>query len=352
LELSRAITIDDETERERVFEAQYRIVENVDHVRKAAAARGKAVVPGLPRDESPGGDEELDPDAGGDPAPQVPSGAPRRARDDPSDDESDAPRKRVNVAALPWSERQRRNPQPIRESVRKTLDILENISREFRVAKASLFNDPLRPPFPDSEWENILSGRAVNLDNVLTFEYSLSMESKTVEKVGDFEVAFASGSSNASPAKVVKSHGEHLIAWQRTIEAYEFVFEHRHDELRDYTRHLVQLFKSFPDSLHSRVINYDKAVRLRVAACRNLLLTDFHEFTELHLQWIQNSLQVTAGRDVKARGGASGSSAGRRRDACNRWNAGTCPNSSNKCRYAHVCSVCRSNQHVASECAE
>ncbi|KAL1697898.1 hypothetical protein EV121DRAFT_186381, partial [Schizophyllum commune] len=206
LELSRAITIDNEAERERVFEAQYRIIENVDQVRKAAAARGKAVVPDLPRDESPGRDGDLELGTGDDPAPQVPSGAPRRARDDLSDDEPDSPRKRVNVAALPWSERQRRNPQPIRESVRKTLDILENISRDFRVTKASLFNDPLRPPFPDSEWENILSGRAVNLDNVLTFEYSLSMESKTVEKVGDFEVAFASGSSNASPAKVVKSH--------------------------------------------------------------------------------------------------------------------------------------------------
>ncbi|KAL1759858.1 hypothetical protein FB107DRAFT_256936, partial [Schizophyllum commune] len=150
LELSRAITIDDEAERERVFEAQHRIIENVDQVRKAAAARGKAVVPGLPRDESPSGDGDLELGTGDDPAPQVPSGAPRRARDDLSDDEPDSPRKRVNVAALPWSERQRRNPQPIRESVRKTLDILENISREFRVAKASLFNDPLRPPFPDS----------------------------------------------------------------------------------------------------------------------------------------------------------------------------------------------------------
>ncbi|KAL1749928.1 hypothetical protein FB107DRAFT_224717, partial [Schizophyllum commune] len=256
---------------------------------------------------------------------------------------------RVNIAAFPWSERQRRNPQPIRESVRKTLDILENISREFGVAKATLFNDPLCPSFPDSEWENILSGRAVNLDNVLTFEYSLSMESKTFGKVGDFEVAFASGSSIASPAKVVKSHGEHLIAWQRTIEAYESVFEHRHDELRNYTRHLVQLFRSFPDSLHSRVI---KAVPLRVAACRNLLLTGFHEFTELHLQWIRNSLQVSAGRDAESRGGASGSGTGKLRDACNRWNASTCPNTTNKCRYAHVCAVCRSNQHVASECTE
>ncbi|KAL1695675.1 hypothetical protein GGG16DRAFT_35801, partial [Schizophyllum commune] len=259
---------------------------------------------------------------------------------------------RVNLAVLPWSIREARDPQPLRESVRKTLDILENISREPRVAKSSLLNNARRPQFPNSEWENILGGNAVNLDTVVTSEYSLSIDFKTTEKIGDFEVSLTTGSSAATPSKVVKSHSDYLIAWDRTVEAYEYIFEHRHHELQGYTRHILQLFKSFPEELHSRVINYDKAVRLRVAARRDLLLTDFNEFSDLHLQWIQNSLQVRVQRDSnsKQRAGAALGAGGRRRDPCNRWNSGVCPNSTGKCRYAHVCSVCRSNQHAASAC--
>ncbi|KAL1739559.1 hypothetical protein HDZ31DRAFT_85844 [Schizophyllum fasciatum] len=246
--------------------------------------------------------------------------------------------------------RDARNPRPARESVRKTSAILENISREPRVARASLLNNDGRPQFPESEWENMLNGRAINLDTVASSEHSIEIDFKTSEKVGDFELVFTPGSSSATPSKVVKSHSDYIIAWDRTVAAYEFVFEHRHDELRDYTRHILQLFKSFPEELHGRVISYDKAVRLRVAARRDLLLTDFSEFSDLHLQWIQNSLQISSQRDSNSRQRAGIASGGRRREPCNRWNTGVCPNSAGKCRYAHVCSTCRSNQHTASAC--
>ncbi|KAL1698141.1 hypothetical protein EV121DRAFT_297514 [Schizophyllum commune] len=203
----------------------------------------------------------------------------------------------VILASLPWIAHDARNPQPARESVRKTSAILENISREPCVARASLLNNEGRPQYPESEWDNMLNGRAVNLDIVVSSEHSIEIDVKTSEKVGDFELVFTPSSSSATPSKVVKSHSDYIIAWDRTVAAYEFIFEHRHDKLRDYTRHIFQLFKSFPKELHRRVINYDKAVRLRVAARRDLLLTDFSEFSDLHLQWIQNSLQIGSQRN-------------------------------------------------------
>ena len=130
------------------------------------------------------------------------------------------------------------------------------------MAKASLLNSPTLSQFPKSEWVSLLSGRAVNLDHILASHYSTLHEEKRTERIGDLEF-FISGRSK--PTKAVEMHGNWVSAWDQTVEAMLFVFEHRGTELREYGCHITQLFTSLDAPLHSRIIQYDHAMWNQVA---------------------------------------------------------------------------------------
>jgi hypothetical protein len=109
-----------------------------------------------------------------------------------------------------------------------------------------------------------------------------------------------------------------------------------------------------PAEHHSRVIHFDKALRLRVSQRRDLLLTDHASFTDLSLLWLQNGGGSSRlPRDETPRSSRRSTSPSKpRREACRRFNAGTCPNSQSSCDYAHVCSKCRATGHVVSACGK
>lgn len=64
------------------------------------------------------------------------------------------------------------------------------------------------------------------------------------------------------PARVVDTHGKWLIAWDPTVKATMYVFPHRASKLREYGKHISQLFACFPESLHNCIIQYDQAVQI------------------------------------------------------------------------------------------
>ena len=67
--------------------------------------------------------------------------------------------------------------------------MLENIGRDPKIAKSSLLNSFFCPQFPDSEWTNLLAGRAINLDHVISGLYSVTHEDRTAEKVGSVQIS-------------------------------------------------------------------------------------------------------------------------------------------------------------------
>ena len=200
------------------------------------------------------------------------------------------------------------------------------------------------PQFPESKWISLLSGCAINLDHVLASHYSTSHEEKRTEHIGEIE--FVIGRTRST--KAVETHGNWVSAWDQTVEATLFVFEHRSTELRDYGHHITQLFTSLEPPLHTRIIQYDRAVRNCVAQRRNLLLTNFTDFSNLHILHIQKP-GIASGTHSEGRGRNTGSGS-KRRDPCRRFNEGRCPNSQATCAYAHVCSKCRSNTYTILDC--
>ncbi|KAF5383939.1 hypothetical protein D9757_007395 [Collybiopsis confluens] len=201
---------------------------------------------------------------------------------DESDDD-DGPhssRPKIDIAALPWSSRT--SSIQLSPELEKTRVILENFSRDPKLVKASILSQPDCPPFSSEDWENLIAGKPANFDHIFTSIHTTAVERET-QKFGNVEFKF--GSQVAG--KTISSHGDWIITWDRYFDAAIFAFPHRISEFNAYRTHISQLFSCTPSSSHSRVINYDKAVRLRVSQTRRYLLSDFGAFNDLNIRWIQ-----------------------------------------------------------------
>jgi hypothetical protein len=107
-----------------------------------------------------------------------------------------------------------------------TRDLVANYVVNIKTVKASLTNTGSAPKFPDSEWKNVLSGLAVNLDIVHSGRYSTEHEVKVTQEIGDFTIS----AHPVTPTKVIKSAGDWFIAWGQTAMAITFAFPHRERE--------------------------------------------------------------------------------------------------------------------------
>ncbi|KIK82336.1 hypothetical protein PAXRUDRAFT_90058, partial [Paxillus rubicundulus Ve08.2h10] len=132
---------------------------------------------------------------------------------------------------------------------------LANWATDPKEVKRRFVNNPACPEFPDSEWNNIILGKSVNLD------------------VGDLEILCGIYSA---PSKNVLTGQDWHVAWVRTARAYRFAFPHRASELERYGEYITQKFAHHEQRFHGRVIEFDKSVRKRVSSSRQYEFTDPH----------------------------------------------------------------------------
>jgi hypothetical protein len=196
------------------------------------------------------------------------TGALKRQRPSSADDEDDeyVKRTRLDFDTLPWNETESLNlgiSSSLSPALQKTQSLLENFSRNVKRARSSLLNcNKSIPQFPQAEWLNLLSGNALDLDHVFSNLYTVSHSTNDVIELGK-NIELLHGS--LVPAKNVRTHGDWVIAWDCLVDATLFVFKHGRQELQSYGKHIQHYFASLSSQLHSRVINYDRAVRIRAA---------------------------------------------------------------------------------------
>jgi hypothetical protein len=263
-------------------------------------------------------------------------------------------RTRLDYDTLPWNEPEDsffNSSSTLSPELQKTHALLENFSRDAKRARTSLLNcNKSIPQFPPAEWLNLLSGNAVDLDHVFSNIYTISHSTSEIIELGK-NLELLHGSS--APAKSVKTHGDWVIAWDSLVDATLFVFRHKRPELQAYGKHIQRYFASLPTQMHGRIINYDRATRIRAAQRRDIELSNFSEFADLQIQWINNPSAATGGSsfDSKEPKESSGKNKRSRRSvACRRWNENRCPNTATNCNYLHICSKCSNSSHVASNC--
>jgi hypothetical protein len=265
-----------------------------------------------------------------------------------SDGEPASKKIKVDESVYAWVASRKDKRTVLRDSLSKTLKLIESYTIDPKATKRSLINEPDCPEFPDSEWKNVISGRAVNLDAVLSGQLSTTQDDPKVEKFGDLEISFGA----VEPTKVVKNGGDWTIAWNKTVRATMFAFPHRIHELSSYGEYIVNLFSVTHPSVHSRVVAFDKAVRKRVGNVRNLELTDFEKFADLkiaHMDSIGVSVVSGTSKDKGDQKGKRGKN-WKKDEPCNKWNDGKCNQAEEDCRRRHVCNKCRKGGHKGKEC--
>jgi hypothetical protein len=131
-----------------------------------------------------------------------------------------AKRSKVDEAEFVWTKEG--GSTSLSENLTKMLKLIEIYTVDPKATKCSLTNSPDCPKFPDSEWKNVVTGKAVNLDAVLSGQLSTTNDELKIEKFGDLEFSFGA----VEPTKVIKNGGDWSIAWNRTIRATVFAFPH------------------------------------------------------------------------------------------------------------------------------
>ena len=266
------------------------------------------------------------------------------------DDEQDRVKKpKVDESEFPWAKPGSLDETKLSPSLAKTLELLQLFSVDPKATKRSLTNSPDCPEFPDTEWKNIIVGRAVNLDAVLSGQFSTSNNDVRTETLGDIEVSFGA----VEPTKKVENGGDWTIAWNRTVRATAFAFPHRFDECASYGEYITSLFAATNPIFHSRIIAFDKAVRRRVGSVRNAELWDHERFADLkiaHIDSIGVSVGSGSSRGDSSRSKGQRKGLGKKNEPCNKWNEDRCDKTKEECRRQHVCNVCEKPGHKGKDC--
>jgi len=179
--------------------------------------------------------------------------------------------------------------------------------------------------FPNSEWDNVIKGQSINLDAVFTSVYSTESSTNNVEELGGLSIRFGA----VKPAKMIKIHGDWVIAWGAAVDATIFCFPHRERELCQYRFFITQLFAAISPSAHSRIINYDKAICARIGQWNDHLLTEMYKFDDLKLTWIDSvGTGVSNEESIALRQSKKLQGHEKSNEPCNNFNKGECKYSS------------------------
>jgi hypothetical protein len=228
-----------------------------------------------------------------------------------------------------------------------TCNLVQNHLLDLKSSKRMVLGSKRVPEFADSEWNNILAGKAVNIDVVFSGMYSTVTDNRAIKNIGDLELHFGA----AKPAKTVETHGDWVIAWRSVFKATKFIFPHREAELDEYNDYITSYFASIHPSAHPRVLNLDRAIRKQVGSVNNVSLNEFGKFHYLETRHLQGhgtgKSSFIAKERTKQKDGPD--SSWRKADPCRLWNDGRCGHQASACKFRHICEICR-GPHCKGSC--
>jgi hypothetical protein len=261
-------------------------------------------------------------------------------------DERPSKKKKLSHADLGWAEDDGESPMgPLPLSCRKTLKRLDEYAQDISRCKF-LVRSVRRAPtgIPDSQWERIFKGQALDLDHFLSSLHRTSIDEEGETRIGNAKISF--GVSDAK--RRVSTYGEWVSAWNLASSAIAFAFPHRAEELRVYGEFIGGEFGAKLPHSHPRVIMFDIAVRNQVQGGQSFLLNDHHLFLRFHSAILMPDGVELSSRKASSRRLTStpGRASGNKPDICNRFNTlSGCPSSDFNCRYRHVCKICKKSGH-------
>ena len=205
-------------------------------------------------------------------------------------------------------------------------------------------NSPTR--IPSSQWEWILKGEAVDLNQVFTSLHHVVPDEERTGHLGDMEITFGV----AEPRKHVSTAAEWSAAWRRASKAIGFAFPHRREELLKYRDYIESEFAAKVSSSHHKLLLYGIALHNEVAAGQHILLTDHHRFSRLYSAIVMpDGIESHSDKSSRKKPSKSNQSSDKL-EICNKYNARTCKNSDAECKYRHLCKTCCKPGHEKNDC--
>jgi hypothetical protein len=228
-------------------------------------------------------------------------------------------------------------------SIAKTLALKANHLVDLKAAKSDLLSRFDCPNLPEGLWLDVLADRFIDLDKVYSGYYSLESDHKLTESVGNVDITLSSGSGSSKPSRTVQTHGEWSIAFAVAKRAVLYVYPHRADEFSQYEEFIIGQFAAMEcPGDHHRVLDLDKAIRVRVARDNKLSLTSFGKFSDLSTRHFVSQRAAPLRESKRPRSMLGGS-----QPICKRYNGGRC--TSDACKYRHLCLLC-AGRHAARDC--
>ena len=157
---------------------------------------------------------------------------------------------------FPWMIREQLSENGLGNNLETTLKLLKAFVQDSKFTKSSLINSSWSPPFPHSEWSNIIAGSAVNLDHIISGSFAITSDNHEIELLGRMEVKFGI----TKPIKHVKMSSDWFITWGSYMNAACYVFSHHREEIKSY-RKILSLFSVTAPMSHTAIINLDKSIR-------------------------------------------------------------------------------------------
>ena len=121
-----------------------------------------------------------------------------------------------------WVIREHLSDVQLEGSLGSTLKLLKIFTWDLKFTKSLVINSSHAPPFPHSEWTNVIAGTMVDLDHVISGSFAITNDNREIESVGGMELKFGV----AKPVKQVNMSGDWFIAWGIYTKAATYVFPH------------------------------------------------------------------------------------------------------------------------------
>jgi hypothetical protein len=256
------------------------------------------------------------------------------------------------VQFYPWLDPERYRHVTHKRGEELTLECYEEWTEDAKYYRGQVTATPGCPSFPLSQWTLLLEGRAPDLEKVLSRHYSTSIDPKQTQSLGKgFEITI----SQPTTTHKIKTYGDWSIATDLWIEALTFIMPWKESELRGYKHYLSGFFVDVHYALHSHIIDFDKACRLKIEGQKYLRFDSISKFRRLEITHLSSlgmvayaelhHLTSSSGDKPEAKG--SGFAKKGRRESlgkgepCHNWNRGACDKSTTDCNRFHVCSHCR-----------
>jgi hypothetical protein len=217
----------------------------------------------------------------------------------------------------PWNTLEQIQGDSLSVNLKLTRRLVSKYTADLKGAKWSLNRLRHLPRLTDSEWTNVLSGRAVNLDNVFSGSMSTRTDDRSFERLGAIELWYRV----TKPSKTVQSSGDWVIAWSYASKAIQFAFPHRARELITYQEYIMSHFAAVLPQHHGMVIELDKAIRKLVGETNDVELTDTNRFRSLEISYL-HAIGVGASSTPNSRTkGKAGQKSG---EICRQFNNDAC----------------------------